>query len=228
VITQLWSEGLSEAASHYTIYREERRKARESRPIPAEVVRQVEADAAHFSTPLEYYQFVSKFARWRDGDRRRETWREANDRVFDWFGTLPQFGQLRDDEVSWLRRMMFERKASPALRVLQLAGPALERCHVGCYNCAYHPILDLFSFAELLYILMQGTGNGFSVEVDYVGELPRVQKQKQPAVVHKYTVEDDTEGWCNALHFGMRAWFAGEDVEFDTSKVRKANTRLKT
>lgn len=228
VITQLWSEGLDEAATHYTLYREERRKARESRPIPAEVARLIEEDAAHFPTPLEYYQFVSKFSRWRDADKRRETWGEANDRVFGWFATLPQFRFLKAEEVAWLRRMMFERKASPALRVLQMAGPALERCHVGCYNCAYHPILDLFAFAELLYILMQGSGNGFSVEVDYVGELPRVQKQKKPAVVHAYKVEDTTEGWCDALLFGLQKWFAGEDVEFDVTGVRKTGTRLKT
>lgn len=228
IITQLWSEGEYEAAEHYTLYREERRKARESRPIPPEVWQAIEEDSKHFPTPLQYYQFISKFARWREEDSRRETWRECNARVFGWFSTLPCWKFLSSQEVGWLRGMMYDLKASPAMRVVQMAGPALERCHVGAYNCAYHPIQDLFAFAELLYILMQGTGAGFSVEVDYVGQLPRVQRQRKPAVMHEYVVEDDTEGWCNGLLFGLNKWFAGEDVEYKLHKVREAGARLKT
>ena len=228
VISQLWADGQYEAAEAYTLFREERRKVRSARQVAPEQARLVEADAAHFPTPLQYYQFVSKFARWRDKEKRRETWAECNERVFGWFATLPQFAKLTDDEKGWLRGMMYGLKASPAMRVVQMAGPALERCHVGCYNCAYHPITDLFAFAELLYILMQGTGGGFSVETEYVGRLPRVKKQKKNAKVHKHVVADDTEGWCNALLFGLQTWFNGEDVEFDTSGVREAGTRLKT
>jgi ribonucleoside-diphosphate reductase alpha chain len=228
VITQLWSDGQVEAAEHYTIYREERRKARENKPIPAEVVRLINEDAKHFPTDLQYYQFISKFARWRDEDNRRETWREANDRVFDWFATLPQYQFLNSDEVSWLRQMMYTMKASPALRVLQMAGPALARCHTGCFNCTYHPISDWFSFAELLYLLMQGCGAGFSVETDYVSELPRIAKQKKPAVVHQFVIPDATEGWCDALMFGITRWAIGEDVEFIFDLLRSAGTRLKT
>jgi len=230
VITQLWADGLAEAAEHYTLYREERRKTREERPIPAHVTEAITEDAQHFPSPLQYYQFLSKFSRWREKDNRRETWQECNNRVFDWFGTIPQFGHLKSEEVVWLRKMMFELKSSPAMRVVQMAGPALERCHVGAYNCAYHPIKDLFSFAELLYILMQGTGGGFSVETDYVDDLPRVKRQGKGkhAKKYKYKVKDSTEGWCDALLFGITKWFSGEDVEFDTNDVRKAGTRLIT
>ncbi len=227
VITQLWSDGLEEAATHYTLYREERRKKREERPIPQELIKLIEEDAKHFPTPLQYYQFISKFARWKEEEKRRETWGEANARVFDWFSTIPQYKLLSKKEVEWLKSMMYTLKASPALRVVQMAGPALERCHVGCYNCAYLPISDLFSFAEVLYILMQGTGVGFSVESEYVNQLPRVQKQKKD-YIGKYIVHDTTEGWCDALLHGLTKWFGGEDVEFLTHNIRKAGSRLKT
>ena len=113
------------------------------------------------------------------------------------------------------------------MRVIQMAGPALDRCNVGVYNCSYLTISDIKSFSELLYILMQGTGAGFSVELQYVNQLPPVRRQagKPPK---KMTVVDDTEGWCDALDSGLRAWFNGEDLEFDYSSIRPAGTRLKT
>jgi ribonucleoside-triphosphate reductase (thioredoxin) len=94
-------------------------------------------------------------------------------------------------------------------------------------NCAYHPLEDPFAFAELLYILMQGTGSGFSVESDYVDELPRIKKQrgKKPEVI---VVPDDTEGWCDSFHKSLLRLWDGYDVEYDTHLVRKENSRLKT
>lgn len=230
VIQQLWAEGEYDAATAYTLYREERRKAREERPVDPEVARRVAEDMAHFPSAIQYYQFVSKFARWREADKRRETWVEANDRVFGWFGSLPEFAKLTADEVAWLRRMMFTMKASPALRVLQMAGPALDRCQFGVYNCASMPIIDLRCFAELLYGLMQGSGVGFSVEGDYISRLPRVRRQRKGKrrVVNKFTFDDTTESWCDGLLFGLERWFAGEDVEFDTVKIRPKGVRLKT
>jgi ribonucleoside-triphosphate reductase (thioredoxin) len=228
VIHQLWADGRYEAAEHYTLYREERRKAREERPVDPAVAEMIAIDAAHFPEQIQTFQLYSKFSRWSEKNKRRETWREVNDRVFDWFGTLPAYARLREDEVGWLREMMYELKASPAMRVVQMAGAPLERCHVGVYNCAFHPICDLFSFAELLYILMQGTGAGFSVEYDYVGNLPRVRKQKKDKAPHKHQIPDTTEGWCDALLFGLQRWFSGEDVEFDYSLIRKKGSRLKT
>lgn len=230
VIRQLWADGEFDAATQYTLYREKRRLERESFPLDPELAARISADSKHFPSPLQAYQFYSKFSRWREDDRRRETWSEANERVFDWFGTLPQFALLGDAEKAWLRRMMFEMRSMPAMRVLQMAGPALERCHVGAYNCAAHPIIDLKAFAELLYILMQGSGAGFSVESDFISRLPRVRRQKtgKRKVVHKHQIPDHTEGWCDALLFGLQKWYWGEDVEFDFSLIRKKGTRLKT
>lgn len=231
VVRQLFVENLLDAGEHYQNYREERRKSRlESRPLSDREVSAVAEDRKHFPTDLQYYQFIGKFSRWKEDAQRRETWHEAvHERVMPWFKGLPLVkDKLNNDEWEMLAKAMYDLEASPAMRVVQMAGPSLERCNVGCYNCSYLPIVDLFAFAEMLYILMQGSGVGFSVEYDYVSELPRIRKQKANAVTHKFVVPDTTEGWCDALYFGMQKWFVGEDVEYDVSLVRLAGTRLKT
>jgi len=230
VIAQLWTEGLFDAAEHYQNYREEHRKLRLTKPISTEVQSRFDEMQKHFPTDLQIYQLMSKFARWREEDQRRETWHElVYDRVMPWFKkTVRSKGHdLEPQEWHMLSKAMYGLEASPAMRVVQMAGPALDRCNVGVYNCAYQPIEDLFSFPEMLYILMQGTGAGFSVESDYVSELPRIKKQrggKQETIV----VEDSTEGWCNSFYEGLQRWWDGYDVWFNTDKVRKQGTRLKT
>lgn len=227
VIKQLWAEEEFEAAKKYTIYREDRRKQRIANRISTEVLSHIEEDKKKFKEPIQYFQFLDKFARWREEDKRREVWTESCDRVFNWFKTLPKVN-LRDDEWAMLREYMFELKASPAMRVVQMAGPALERCNVGGYNCATLAIKDIFSFCELLYILMQGSGVGFSVENFYTKKLPKIKKQKKNFQKPTYIIPDTTEGWCDALHVGLTAWFNGEDVDFDASQIRAKGTKLKT
>ena len=229
VIQQLWAAEHFQAAEHYTLYREQRRLARTERPIDPDLERMINEDARHFAHPIQYYQFLGKFSRWKPEEKRRETWREACTRVMDFFKRQEKLaGKLTDDEWALLDRYLYEQKATCAMRVIQMAGPALDRCHVGVYNCSYLPILDWFSFAELLYILMQGTGAGFSVECDYVEQLPRIRRQRKGVAKHKFQIEDSTEGWCDAFFFGLQKWAAGEDVEYDYSLIRPAGTPLKT
>lgn len=228
VIQQLWAEALFDAAEHYQNYREERRKAREDRPLDPAHVARVLADQQHFPSDLQYYQYMSKFSKWIDDEKRRETWGETTDRTIGWFKTQPGIkGRVQESDWQMLRKAMYDLEASPAMRVVQMAGPALDRCNVGVYNCAYHPIEDLFGLPELLYILMQGSGNAFSCESDYVSELPRVKKQKGKKA-ETLVVEDSTEGWCRAYHEALQRWWDGHDVWFDVSGVRKKNARLKT
>ena len=119
-------------------------------------------------------------------------------------------------------------KLPPAMRILQMAGPALKRCNVGAYNCSAAPTVDLFSFAELLYILMQGSGAGFSVEKSNVDKLPVIHYQDPRISPFLCVIPDSTEGWCDALRVGLDAWFNGHDVTFDYSHIRAAGERLKT
>jgi ribonucleotide reductase class II len=223
VIQQLWGEGLFLAAEHYSTYREEHRRAREHVTSP-ELQALVTEDQRHFPTDLQYYQFVSKFARWRG--TRRETWHEAcHERVMPWlFARVP--GLLSDAECQSLTKAVYDLEVSPAMRVVQMAGPALDRCNVGVYNCAYMPVDDVRSFQEFLYILMQGTGVGFSVEDRYIEQLPRVAKWRRET--RTIAVEDSAEGWCDAFGEAMQRWFDGSDVHVDVTGVRPAGARLVT
>jgi ribonucleoside-diphosphate reductase alpha chain len=229
VIQQLWALDHFEAAKQYTLYREERRKAREQRPIPPEVAQRVQEDQLHFASDLQYYQFMSKFSRWRESDKRRETWREAVfERVMPWLARQSLVrGKLSEQEYDELAKAMFDLEAHPAMRVLQMAGPALDRCNIGAFNCAFSPIGDLFALPEMLYILMQGTGHGFSCESSYVSELPRIKKQRT-GVKETLVVPDDTEGWCDCYHRALQLWFDGYDCWFDVSGVRPKGAVLKT
>jgi len=225
VIQQLWALGHFEAAEQYTLFKEKRRQERIAHPVDAELRKLVEEDSVYFPSALQYYQFISKFSKWDEVLGRRETWGECVNRVMNFF-TKQTFGEkLTKIEIKELRESLLKMDATPAMRVIQMAGPALDRCHVGVYNCSYMPLCDIRSFSELLYILMQGTGAGFSVERKYVEQLPAVRRQigKPPA---KMGVMDTTEGWCDALFAGMDAWFNGKDIEFDFSKVRPAGARL--
>ncbi len=181
-----------------------------------------------FVTPIQALQYYDKYARWNPELGRRETWQESVFRVISFFHKELDKRKIEMPHDVWeeLQNGMLEMRAMPSMRILQMAGPALERCNVGAYNCAYLPIDSWASFGELLYILMQGTGAGFSVELDYVDSLPRIKRQKGDKP-KKYTVPDTTEGWCFALTKGLETWAAGEDISFDFSRIRPQGTVLK-
>lgn len=228
VIQQLWAEDLFTAAEHYQNYREQHRKLRIHKTVRPEVAQQVVTDQKHFPTDLQYYQFMSKFSRWNETEKRRETWRETVfERVCPWlFRRKEAVGKLTAAEQQELLDAMYNMEASPAMRVVQMAGPALDRCNVGAYNCAYAPLDSPFAFSELLYILMQGTGQGFSVETDYVSELPRIKKQC--GKIETVDVDDSTEGWCGSYDKALNLLWDGWDVNLVTDRVRKKGSRLKT
>lgn len=137
VIGQLWAEGLEDEATHYQDYRERRRKERYNRAVSEAVAGRVKSDRGHFKTDLQYFQFMDKFSRWLPDQKRRETWEEAVfQRVLPFLFNRPKVkGKLTADEMEFLGRYMYELKAGPAMRVVQMAGPALERCNMGVYNC---------------------------------------------------------------------------------------------
>ncbi len=228
VIQQLWANNFHEAAEQYTLWKEKHKKERVEHPINPEDEAAVLEDARHFPTPLQYFQFVSKYARWNDSKGRRETWRECCDRVMNFFRTRPQLkDKVREEEWQELDQSFFELQALPALRIVQMAGPALERCNVGGYNCSFSCVDSLEAFDESLYILMQGTGYGFSVESEFINKLPKVKKQKKSSPLH-HVIEDSTEGWCKAYRLGLEHWWNGLDVNFDYSLIRPQGARLKT
>lgn len=227
VIQQFWIDNMDRVATHYTLYKEERRKARELEPIDQSIKDMISADSKHFGEPIQYFQLITKFARWNEESKRRETWQEVCERVMGWFKKQPRLNKVTSEQWDELYSYLYNLKASPAMRVIQMAGPPLDRCNVGVFNCSYLPISDLFSFVELLYILMQGTGAGFSVESHNIEHLPRIKRQKGGDKV-KHNIEDSTEGWCDALKLGLETWFEGGDVEYSFDKIRPAGSKLKT
>lgn len=182
-----------------------------------------------FETDLQQTVYYDRYARWNKQLGRRETWQETVTRVSDFFyDQLEKRGHFDDlDKKSTLVEMLVDLENAmlagdvmPSMRVVQMAGPALERCNVGVYNCSYLPLKDWRAFGELLYILMQGTGVGFSVEKQYVDQLPVIQPQKPNQVKTTISIMDTTDGWCDALLVGLDTWAKGEDVQFDYSLIR--------
>jgi ribonucleoside-triphosphate reductase (thioredoxin) len=179
------------------------------------------------------YQHLSKYARWREQDGRRETYAESVDRAMFFLGgsILEKTGyRLTLEESGVLWNAMKKMTAFPSLRLFQMAGPAAQRCNVSIYNCSYRAISSVSAFSEILYILMQGTGVGFSVERQFVDKLPYILPHYGHGRVREFRsrVEDTTEGWCDALKLALNSWFNGVDMQFKYDKVRPAGARLKT
>lgn len=231
---QLMANGYFDAAKHYILYRKDREAKRAEFSLSAEETAIVQTDRQFFPTELQAFQFKDKYSRWNDEKGRRETWQETVYRTMSFFRSQlvktqgDPFGgtSIRPEEWQELEQALLSMEAMPSMRVLQMAGPALERCHVGVYNCAFTGISSINDFAEILYVLMQGTGCGYSVEINHVENLPRIKRQKGESSL--FIVPDDTEGWCKALLIGLTEWFEGRDIEFDFGLIRPAGTPLKT
>jgi len=230
VETQLMASGLFLVAKAYIIFRETKRLKREEAPVSDEVLAAFAENDKYFRHEIQKFQALDKFARFDEKKGRRETWPETVDRVLSFFINHCNSRQYALTEIEWgnLRNSLLRLEASPSMRCVQMAGPALERCHVGVYNCSFQFLQNTTDMAEELYILMQGTGVGFSVEAEFaVEKFPRVKRQKQLAEIPTYVVEDTTEGWCDAYKHGLNTWWNGEDVQFDYSKIRPTGTPLK-
>lgn len=173
----------------------------------------------------DYQQFIAKsrYARWLDTEGRRETWKETVTRFCDfWQKRYP--GTFPYDE---LHSAIFNLEVMPSMRALMTAGPALERDNIAGYNCSYLPIDDVRAFDECMYILMNGTGVGYSVERQYISKLPEVSEQfHETETIIK--VGDSKQGWASALRQLVSLLYSGQIPKWDTSSVRPSGARLKT
>lgn len=180
-------------------------------------------------SPYQSFIAISRYARWDDTKNRRETWEESADRYLGFMSSHIQenYNYDPEDVMPFLREQFVGLQSLGSMRALMTAGPALERSNIAGYNCSYLPIDNPVAFDELLYILMNGTGVGFSVERKYVEELPKLKRMFVYArsVIE---VEDSKEGWAKALRQLVAALYRGEVPEWDTSAVRPAGSRLKT
>ncbi len=182
--------------------------------------------------PTDYQSFihVSRYARWIEEYNRRETWNETVDRYFNYMEThlSKKYNYNLSTELrTKLQNAVLNLEIMPSMRALMTAGIALERCHVAGYNCSYLPVDNIRSFDECLYILMCGTGVGFSVESKYTKQLPIVNEkliESDTTII----VGDSKTGWAKAYRELIHLLYAGTIPTWDLSKLRPAGARLKT
>jgi len=182
--------------------------------------------------PTDYQNFIalSRYARWKEEDKRRETWVETVERYFDYMkGHLQSTCNyvLSDELRGELEEAVLNQDIMPSMRALMTSGPALDRCHVGAYNCSYVPVDSPRAFDETMYILMCGTGVGFSVERHNIEKMPTVNEDMHETdTVIK--VGDSRPGWAKSLRELIAMLYAGQIPKWDVSAVRPAGERLKT
>ena len=179
------------------------------------------------NTFIQEIQLYDKYARWRADEQRRETWPEVVERVLTFFQSQPKAATLTPDVWAQVRTAFLAQDILPSMRVVQMAGPALDRCHVGAYNCAYTTLTGPQDVAEVLYILMQGTGVGYSVERRYTDQWPEVSDAPEESI-STYVVPDTTEGWCEAFRRAMEGALAHQVWTFDLSQIRPEGAWLHT
>jgi ribonucleoside-diphosphate reductase alpha chain len=181
-------------------------------------------------TPYQEYIGKSRYSRYLDDKGRREHWPETVNRYFDFMSKHLQEKHnytIPANLKSELQSAVTNLEVMPSMRSIMTAGDALERQNIAGYNCSYLPIDDPKAFDEAMYILLCGTGVGFSVEQKYVSKLPEipVELYNSGTVIN---VKDSKEGWAKALRQVIALLYAGEVPKWDVSGVRPAGARLKT
>ena len=176
--------------------------------------------------PTDYQSFIhkSRYARWIQDAGRRETWDETVGRYIDNVVRRVLPDSLHNLALE-CEQAILGLEVAPSMRAMMTAGPALDRDNTAGYNCSYLPVDDPKSFDEAMYILLCGTGVGFSVERQYVSKLPEVPQlfDSDTTVV----VKDSKEGWAKAFRQVLALLWAGEIPKWDVSRVRPAGARLK-
>ena len=182
--------------------------------------------------PTSYQEFIhlSRYSRWLPNEGRRETWNETVTRYFDFFTEhlkdMCDY-KLESDDRKELEDAVLSTRVMPSMRCLMTAGEALKRENIAGYNCSYVAVNRIQAVDEILYILMNGTGVGFSVERQYIAELPVVAEEFYPSDT-VITVADSKLGWAKAFKELVGLLYIGQIPRWDLSKIRPAGAPLKT
>ena len=178
--------------------------------------------------PTEYQSFIhlSRYSRWLADEGRRESWGETVDRLITFFRNSVK----NVDEHTWTdtQEAILSLQVMPSMRALMTAGKALEKEHIAGYNCSYIPIDNPKAFDEVLYILMNGTGVGFSVERQYADKLPTVPDREFEHTEDVISVVDSKEGWAKGFRDLISYLYTARIPKINVSKLRPAGARLKT
>jgi ribonucleoside-triphosphate reductase (thioredoxin) len=165
-----------------------------------------------------------KYARYVPEFQRRELWPEICERYAN---MLIERYPLLQDEIKDKMRFVVDKKVLPSMRAMQFAGAAIEKNNSRIYNCAYMPVDDIRAFSEAMFLLLGGTGVGFSVQVDHVDNLPPIKKALKR---RRFLVGDSLEGWADCVKVLMKGYFGISEYipDFDYSDIRPKGARLVT
>ncbi|MBO05446.1 MAG: ribonucleoside-triphosphate reductase [Parcubacteria group bacterium] len=174
----------------------------------------------------QYQSFIhkSRYARWLESEGRRETWAETVQRYIDFWINRDQ---LKEEEAKELYDAIYAMEVMPSMRCMMTAGEALKRDNVAGFNCSYLQIDHPRAFDELMYVLMCGTGVGFSVERNFINKLPEVAEtfHKTNSII---IVSDSKLGWASAFRELIAMLYAGKIPKWDMGRIRPAGAKLKT
>ncbi|MFA5791766.1 MAG: ATP cone domain-containing protein [Candidatus Paceibacterota bacterium] len=222
---ELMTNGFTDTAKKYILYRNKRSELRAAFGPVSEVVKQaVEESSKYFSSPYSEYIFYQFYSRWVPELGRRETWIETIDRYMAYM--KENLGdKLSNTEYKDVREAILNQDICPSMRLLWSAGKACRNSNVWAYNCSYVAPTCPQDLGEIMYISMCGAGLGFAVEWENVQQFPQIKKQtKSTPLVH--IIHDSKEGWADAFVLGLKAWFDGKDIKFDYGMIRPAGARL--
>ena len=165
-----------------------------------------------------------KYARYLPELSRRESWDEICQRYEEMM--TEKYPAMKDDIHHWMRYVR-DRKVLPSMRAMQFAGPAIARNNSRIYNCAYLPVDDIRAFCETLFLLLGGTGVGYSVQSEHVEKLPPIKKAQK---CRRFLIGDSLEGWADAIKVLMKGYFGKSNYlpDFDYSDIRPKGARLIT
>lgn len=179
-----------------------------------------------FKTGYQEFIYVRTYSRWLDSEKRRESWKETVTRYCDFMKS--QLGdKISDKEIKDAHNAILNLEVMPSMRALWAAGEAAKHDNFAIYNCSFMAIEKLKDFATMLYILMHGTGVGFSVERKYVNTLP-VIKEASNAVKEEIIFEDSKMGWAKGFQNVLECLWDGTPFECNFTKIRPRGSRLKT
>lgn len=219
--------GFFNVAKSYILYREKRKDLRaQKKEIPEEIKKLSRESKKYFRNALGEFIGYLIYARWIPEESRRETWIETVDRYIN-FMRENLGSKISEEDYLELREAILNQEVLPSMRLLWSAGVAARETNVAAYNCSYIAVTKIRDFGEILYVLMCGTGLGFSVEEKAIQRLPQIKNQIGE-ILETHIIDDSKEGWADALILGFSTWFEGRDINFDFSRLRPAGARLKT
>ena len=180
----------------------------------------------NFKTDLQKYIHISKYARWKDKENRRETWDETVDRFIEFWNNRNENGVYDKETLNDIKNSILKQDVMPSMRCLMTAGKALERDEIAAFNCTASAITHPAIFSEAFYILMNGCGFGFSCERQGIANLPEVAEEFYPTET-VLVIRDSKIGWATGLKELISMLYNGQIPKWDLSLVRPAGSRLK-